>query len=933
MASGNIPGVPNALPGVFDVIETQSTGTAVPGGGRIAAMIGEGSTSETIISAALGGGVDGLNPSYTSANGADGRHFTLSLAPIISNRTQLFRNGFPLVGLESLIDSNPFSNVYDYRVDIATGHIELQTAHLVDQGGLNYKASTTNVGDGYILTLALTDLNAPSENWTIKCISVQRDSSNLPIQKTAKFIASGSVSGNLLDANGNQVVWVANGQTVTNGILSFKIFEKQLSGNSTSPFREGDSFVIKVNSGVLTRNDSLTASYIPAENINDPELLQTVSDVQRKHGIASIDNNLALGCQLAFANGAPAILTVQAAPAIPRRTSYEMDPAGVDATSTDPNDFIFPFPAGVTPDLNSQIHVFVLNKTTNVETQLLPNKFAYYTLGTGGQPTVSAFVLDDVSPPGGNSFSYSVIKQADAIISGFDGYITGVTGSPLDGVFESPSVVFTASYVGKVVEMFDALNVANNGYFLVTGVVNGNLQVEACDANGSPLSNYSDFSNQSSISFQVIDPTTGLPVASGTGTDGYITKIANTGTATFGSSATVNFAGLGTVTNFLLKINGTTANNGLYLITANSAGPNTITIAKTTTTESNIRFEVLDLDATSDYLVLNHNVVPNGNALRVTIVDSRDASFYDAGWSNALTALESQEIDILVTLPKSTISVIFQNALNHCLTMSSTANRKERVFFTGAISGLTPANLTGAKLAAVEQLGVFEGIPNNDIPTLLAGEMSDIANYSVSDAFGNTYRCVYFYPDQIVVQAGGQNVLMDGFYLAAAAAGYLSGVGNVAIPLTNKTLTGFTILRSKQYSPLILSQLASSGVTTLQPVQGGGRVVWGLTTTQSGFVEEQEISIVFIRDKVAKNLRAGFLGYIGIAEDGSTLATLSARAIALLKSFIAQGLITAYDSLLVTRDAVDPTQWNITVRVQPTYPVNFIFIKVSLGLL
>lgn len=925
--AGNIQGAPDAIPGVYDVIETQSTGAAVPGGIRIAAIIGEGSTSETIISAALGGGKDGFDPTYTSTSGADGRHFKLSSASVVSNRTQLFRNGLPLKGLEALIDSNSFSFLYAYRIEIDTGKIELQRAHLVDQGGLNYRVSTTNVGDGYFTSLTLPDVNAPAETWTVKCISVQRNGSNQPIAKTAKFIAVGTVSGNPLDANGNQVVWVANAQVVTNGILSFAINER------TTPFREGDSFIVQVASGVLTRNDSLTASYIPVANINDPEFLDNIADVQRKHGQPSVDNNLALGCQLAFANSTPGVLTLQAAPAVPRRTSYELDPVGINALSTDENEFILPFPVGVVPDFDSQIHVFVTNKTTNVETQLLPNKFPFYTLGTSGQPTVNQFIFDNSIPPAGNSFSYSLIKQVEAEVSGFDGYITNAIGQTLSGVFGS-SITFDAGYAGKLVHILDATNVANISYYLVTGVVNGQLQVEISDSVGTPLSAFPDFTNETAIAFQIIDPVTDLPL--GSATDGYLVKINGTGTGTFGSTTGLNFSTISGLTSKKLKISGSATNNGLYKINSYSAGPNTVVIAKTLTLESNVRFEVIDLNATSDYLVINKNVVPNGNTLRVTIVDTKDAPFYDAGWLAALEALESQELDILVALPKSTISVIFQNAFNHCVSMSSVTNRKERVLFMGAINGLTPANLTGAKLAAVEQLGVFEGIPVNDIPNLLAGELSDIANYSVPASFGSSaqaYRCVYFYPDQIVVQASGENILVDGFYIAAAAAGYLSGTGNVAIPLTNKTLAGFTILRNKQFSNLILSQLASAGVTTLQPVQGGGRVVWGLTTTQSGFVEEQEISIVFIRDRVAKSLRQGFLGYIGLAEDDSMVATLSARALALLKSFISQGLITAYDSLLVKRDTVDPTQWNITVRVQPTYPVNFIFIKVSLGLL
>jgi hypothetical protein len=173
--------------------------------------------------------------------------------------------------------------------------------------------------------------------------------------------------------------------------------------------------------------------------------------------------------------------------------------------------------------------------------------------------------------------------------------------------------------------------------------------------------------------------------------------------------------------------------------------------------------------------------------------------------------------------------------------------------------------------------------------------------------------------------------LIDGFYIAAAAAGYLAADLRVQNPLTNKTLTGFTILRDKQFSTLTLESLASAGVCVLQPVAGGGKVVWGLTTTQSGVPEEREISIVFIRDRVAKFLRAGFASFIGQAETRDTPAILNTRAVILLNSLVSQGLITAYKDLVVVRDATDATQWNISVRVQPAYPINFIYIKVSVG--
>lgn len=1010
----NIPGATNVIPGVFTDVITQSRGVSVPGGARIAAMIGEGSTDETIVSQALGGGQDGLNPSYTNTTGSDGRHFQLSNFPLISNRTTLFKNGIPLVGLESLIDSNPFSNAYDYRIDIETGQVELQRGHLIDQGGSFWTALSTNVGLGSINTLTLEDVNAQPETWTIRCIKVQRDSMNQPIGGTASFLAFGSISGAKLDANGNPIVWIANDDVVSNGVISFSISETTVGPTVVSPFREGDAFIVLVGSGVLVRNDSLQANYIPVAVLNDPILLQGLGDVVKRHGLPSVSNNLSLGAQLAFANSAPALMTVQAAPPLPRRTSYILDQA-VNALSPDPDEFTFPLPVGVVPDFDSNIHFFVKNNATNVETQLLPNKFTYYTLDTSGQPTTSQFIFDDTPAPGGYSYFYTVKESLEAMSYGEDGYIGRNLAYVNQGVFSSPSITFDASYVGKALKVINSVNSANHGVFHVTAVAGGKLYVVADGSTFSPstlVANpayLSDFINETALAFEVINPVTGLPVVGGDGTDGVVvTSGASTGTATL-RSADVALTAISGITSYRLQINGsgvstaaapvgndglyditaaptftinaatnagpiaitTTANHGLTTgdtvtitgVTGNTAAngtfvitvtgvtsftldgstgngayvsggtvfPHIITIKKALVNESDLEFEVLDPSANSNYIVLNHNVVPNGFGLRVSIVDARDATFFDAGWINALESLQAVDCDILVPLPKQTISIIFQNALSHCLVMSNIRNKKERVLFIGAINGLTPDNLTGVRPAAVEDIGVLEGIQGETVTDILSGNVEDLANYSVPDAFGNTFRAVYFYPDQIVVQAGSDNVLIDGFYLAAAAAGYEAADVRIENPITNKVFSGFTILRNKQFSPQTLEALATAGVTTLQPVAGGGRVVWGITTTQSGFPEEQEISIVFIRDRVAKNLRAGFQGFIGLPESPNTGAILNTRGTILLNSLVSQGLITQYKDLAVVRDDVDPRQWNISVRVQPTYPVNFIYIKVSLG--
>jgi len=939
----NIPGNTNALPGTYTNVITQSSGVAIPGGARVTAMIGQGSTNETIVSQAQGGGVDGLNPTYTSSTGADGRHFALRNFPLIANRTTIFKNGVPLNLLElgPITATTTFSYSYDAQLDPTTGHLLLQASHLQDQGGAFYVPLTTNVGLGSLNGLQLLDTDAPPETWTIRCVGVQRNAMNQPIAGTAQFEAFGSVSGSPLDANGNPITWIANGQTVSNGILSFAITETQVSSVVVSPFRQGDGFTIIVSSGVLVRGDSLTATEIPQANINTPTLCLGISDVVNFCGLPSTSNNLSLGGQLFFANGASSLIALQAAPPLPRRTSYVLDPVGVNSLSTNLDDFIFPFPLGVVPDINSEIHVFVTNPTTQVETQILPNQYPYYTLGTAGQPTESQFILSNVQPPAGYSYSYTVINSFEEVATGYDGYIGRLPAFETQAVFHS-SITFTSTYVGKLLKVIDSVNKANIGTFNITGVSNGQLTIQTITAGepGDPIpfgspSGFPDLTSYNPETFELIYIPTGLPATGGSGTDGTVVALLNTGTGTL-TSTQVNFSIFGNsntiASDYRLQINGSTVgNNGLYDILGYDPIHNTLTLSMAFVSESNLRYEVLDPTAVSTYLVLNHNVVPNGNYLRVTIVDKRDAPFYDAGWINALETLQTVECDILVPLPNQTISVIFQNALSHCIAMSNIDNRKERVLFIGAIQGLTPGNLTGAQPAAVENLGILEGIQGSNITDVLAGNVEDLANYSVSNSYGFTYRCVYFYPDQIVVQAGADNVLIDGFYLAAAAAGYANADLSIQNPFTNKVFSGFTILRNKTFSTVVLEQLAAAGVTTLQPVAGGGKVVWGITTSQSGFPEEQEISIVFIRDKVAKTLRAGFAGFIGIPDGPNTAAQLNTEAVILLNEMISQGLITAYKGLAVMRDSVDPRQWDIAVSVQPTYPINWIYITVSVG--
>lgn len=811
----NFPGSNNAIPGVYTLIETFSSGISIPTGVRLAAIIGEGQRQETIIAQANGNGNDGFDPTYSGTNGRDGRHFLLSTAPVISNRTTLYKNGIPLVGLEGAIDGSNFSSEYDYKIDIQTGRIELQKAALVDQGGSFYRSNSLNTGDGIISSLELVDKNAPTETWTVRVSSVVRNSSGDPIDGYAKFVVSGSESGTILDGYGNTIFWQSNGNVVSNGILSFAISE------GTVPFSEGDRFTIQVDSGVLLTDESLTANYIAEIDINDPEFFTDMDALSQKHGIPSTTNRLSLGARLAFANGTPGVWAVQAAPAVPRRISYILEEEA--SGGSEENDLIFALPVNVIPDTDTNINFFITDPVTGVESQILPNKVPFFDVTISGNPYGE--FIDNAA----YSFSYTTILD-DAVLKE-DNDATIIATST--GFTLASGVPFTLDDVGKTLMIEEGVNA---GEYTVSAVTNGLLVVSG-----------SGFSDDTEVKFQVIDPT----------------------------------------------------------------------------------IESAKIVLTKDFA----SQLPAGAILRATIVDQKDADFYDVGWLAAYEALERIDVDIVVPLPSQTISQIFQNGTNHVKTMSNIKRRKERVVFIGGIQGLEPDNVIGTTPAAVEDIGILEGIQGDDISEILSGNIEDLADYGVQNAFGNTYRVVYFYPDEIVVQVGADRVIVDGFFMAAAAAGYLSGVPNVALPLTRRVLTGFTILRDKLYRPIIVENLTAAGITVLQPVIGGGRVIRGQTTTTSGFVEEREISIIFIRDRISKQLRTAFDGFIGQVDSPLFQASLAARAKSALAGFIGQGLITNFTDLKISRDDVDPTQWNITVKVQPTYPVNFIFIRVGIGIL
>jgi hypothetical protein len=856
-----IPGTSGYVsPSTYSRVRTLRRSVSIPGGLRITCIIGLGEAVETVILSAEGGAADGVNPDYAASNAPDGRHFELAKTALISQRTTILKNGIPLSGFEGTISTNAFDDRYDYRMEPLTGRVELQRAHLVDQGGSYYAAAGANVGNGTLSFLELIDANAPSETWTLRATSVIRDSYGDPVTDGAVFNVTGSVSGTVADAYGAPVVFISDGVTRDNGILRVAIAE------GTTVFDRGDRFTIIVSSGVLVAGDLLEARYVATEDLNDAEWFTDANSLYQKHGYPSTTNTLSLGASMAFENGAFGILALQARPPMPRRTSEVLIAANDPLTtateglpglqvpptpsSSDVDLFNFSINNGV-PDTDTEVNVFVIDADAGTETQVFPSKTAFYNSLITNDPYNN--FIDNPN----YTYGYTVILDGQVEDEGVDGIVTA-------GSYEFRAA--SASFAGSNLETGEADPTKH-------------IRIFTMDRYGSSVT---------AIAGTYIIGSVG----DGTGDDTVVSLDA----VAPGASGTLPFASSGTDLCWELVDSADESARILFTTDLNTGG-----------------------------------TMSRGDGIRVTYIDTEDADFYDNNWATALDTIEASTLQILVLLPDQNFSAIQQAGRTHVGLMSNTANRRERVLFTGAQTGVTAQALLGNELVAVEDIGVLEGIQGDSADEILNNSIEDLQDFSIATNFGTTFRVLYLFPDQIVRVVDGTRTYLDGFYMAAAAAGYMSGNADYSIPLTRKNLIGFSILRDRTYNQTTINSLGAAGVAVVVPVTGGGQVVHGKTTTASGASEEEELSVIFIRDFIATSMRQVMQSFIGVPEDPTLAAAIASKAISALSAFSAMNYITDWQNLGVSRDVTDPRQWNIIVEIAPNIPVGWVFIDVTVS--
>ena len=655
----------------------------------------------------------------------------------------------------------------------------------------------------------------------------------------------------------------------TNGVLLFGIKEIAAAGEEViTPFEVGDKFFIDINSRILKAGDELSAKYISELDMNDPEFFDSAIQLQAKHGGPSTGNTLSLGAQMAFENGAPGVLAMQCKPPVPRRTSVTLIE---EIDSNGDGGF-----AGCTGGAaNCEVDDLKL---------IIPRPI------TG---------LRSGRPSGGTSVNIFSVRNGveNQIFPNKTGFYNTQLESEVTQLDFVSSSDFSFGYT-----------VINTGFDVIGSGLNGSLATESGTTTFSTLE--LDFDAEH-IGYEIV-----------------ITSMENAGGDVLSSALEISTALFDEEKDPVLIIGGIVSDAEVSVL-------DTIALAGFEDVQFFVRnpADTTNVDAA---LLLHRDlvgsgVIAQGDGIRISYIDENDADFFDTNWFSALEVLEAHNAQMLVPLPNQSISSIFRAAVSHCENMSTIANQKERMALIGAQRGVTTAALIGQEEIAVEDIGIIEGIQGDDPEEVLSGNIEDLVNFKLNDNYTSN-RAVFFWPDEIVRSINGTNTKIHGFYTAAAAAGWLSATQNIAIPLTHKTLSGFSILRDKMLRDVTKNSLGSVGATMLVPVTGGGKVLAGRTTSTSGFVEDEEISVMFIRDRVKQNLRDAMRSFIGRVQDENTVPLMGLRAQSVMSGMISQGLVSSYKDITVERDKVDPRQMNVFLRFVPAYPINYVYIDIEVGI-
>lgn len=341
-------------------------------------------------------------------------------------------------------------------------------------------------------------------------------------------------------------------------------------------------------------------------------------------------------------------------------------------------------------------------------------------------------------------------------------------------------------------------------------------------------------------------------------------------------------------------------------------------------------------------LVLGASVAFQNNASLVMLVQNSGIGTTGGDYLNTLAELQTKTVDLIVPLTiGSGLSTII-NGVNYITNNTGTNGNMSTVDIALA--------LYYTKLHCDTMSNSINKMERVSLGSLGAAEIGDINTpntyiYEASVSLDDK-RISLVAPGTTTIQlqdpAGVfQNINVDGSFLAVAVAALsASPLNDVATPLTNQQLTGFTNISAStpghvasDYQNVEMNNLAAAGCMVV--AQQGPKIYvrQQLTTDQSNVVNG-EFSVVTLIDYVSQAVRSSCNQFIGKKlVPQITIPSVKGTILATLQSLSQADIISSIGAITCQINPLNPTQLLVTAVYVPIFPLNQIIVTFTINTL
>jgi len=235
-----------------------------------------------------------------------------------------------------------------------------------------------------------------------------------------------------------------------------------------------------------------------------------------------------------------------------------------------------------------------------------------------------------------------------------------------------------------------------------------------------------------------------------------------------------------------------------------------------------------------------------------------------------------------------------------------------------AVHALLSTAVTSASNNKFERIGIVGGATGLSVGSWDTDDSIINAAYDL-----NSDRMVYVSPGTDTVAP---------YFTAAKVAGKIAAA-DVATPLTHQIVTASSI--ETKFTSSQKDDLITYGVTAIEEVTSGRRIIRGVTTAQdlSTTTENpfKEISVRRVADYINKTVRDNLEAlYIGKKGTTGTESAIAATVTSLLLQMKEQQIIVGFKDVVVSKSTTNATVYYVYYKVAPIQPVNYICITTVL---